>query len=90
MLQIQTKLTSQGQVSVPAAVRNLLGVTPGASLEWTHENGRVTVKRAARNTTAQIHAVLFPDAMPGIEPAKTHSELKQGIRQHMLRQHAGR
>lgn len=87
MLQIQTKLTSQGQVSVPAAIRHLLALTPGSSLVWTQEEGRVTVQRAVRHTTSDVHRALFADEEPGNEP-KTLAELKQGIRQRMKIRHA--
>lgn len=88
MLQIQTKLTSQGQVSVPAAIRNLLNLTPGSVLVWKEEAGRVSVERSVRHSTAEVHQALFGEeaAMPA--PAKTPAELKQGIRQLMKRRHA--
>ena len=90
MLQHQTKLTSQGQVSVPAAIRQLLSLTPGSVLVWTEEDGHVRVERAKRNTTADIHQALFADEITGNAGPKTLAELKQGIRQHMQRRHAGR
>jgi AbrB family looped-hinge helix DNA binding protein len=89
MLQAQSKLTSQGQVSVPAAIRQLLNLTPGAVLEWSEEGGRVTVSRAVRHSTAEVHAALFGDAAQPAVNAKTLTELKQGIRQHMKQRHAG-
>jgi AbrB family looped-hinge helix DNA binding protein len=91
MLQIQTKLTSQGQVSVPAAVRNLLNLTPGSVLVWKEEGGRISVERAVRHSTAEVHQALFDDAVATAPAAaKTPEELKQGIRQLMKRRHAGR
>jgi AbrB family looped-hinge helix DNA binding protein len=90
MLQAQSKLTSQGQVSVPAAIRQLLNLTPGAVLEWSEEGGRITVSRAVRHSTAEVHTALFGDAAPTDANAKTLVELKQGIRQHMKQRHAGR
>jgi len=90
MLQIQTKLTSQGQVSVPAAVRNFLHLTPGSMLVWTEQAGRISVERSVRHSTAQVHQALFGNDSDIPDPAKTTSELKQGIRQLMQRRHAGR
>jgi antitoxin PrlF len=87
MLKIQTKLTSQGQVSVPAAIRHMLGLTPGSAVEWLQDGGNIIVKRAVRSTSSDVHAALFgDDDLP--EPAKTLAELKQGITQHMRRRHA--
>ena len=34
MESIESKLTSQGQVSIPARIRRKLGLTPGATVEW--------------------------------------------------------
>jgi len=90
MLHIPTKLTSQGQVSVPAAVRKFLNLTQGSVLVWTEEAGRITVERAVRHSTAEVHEALFAGNPPAGVPVKTLAELKQGIRQHMQRKHAGR
>ena len=90
MLHIPTKLTTQGQVSVPAAVRKFLNLTQGSVLVWTEEAGRITVERAVRHSTAEVHEALFAGNPPARAPGKTLSELKQGIRQHMQRKHAGR
>lgn len=90
MLHIPTKLTTQGQVSVPAAVRKFLNLTQGSVLVWTEEEGRITVQRAVRHSTAEVHEALFADHPPAGMPVKTLSELKQGIRQYMQRKHAGR
>jgi len=90
MLHIPTKLTAQGQVSVPAAVRKFLNLTQGSVLVWIEEEGRITVERAVRHSTAEVHEALFADNPQAGVPAKTLSELKQGIRQHMQRRYAGR
>jgi bifunctional DNA-binding transcriptional regulator/antitoxin component of YhaV-PrlF toxin-antitoxin module len=84
----QSKLTSQGQVSVPAPVRNFLHLIPGSVLVWTQEGERIVVGRAKRHSTEEVHQALFSDAPPGAERAKTLVELKQGIRQRMQKRHA--
>jgi len=89
MQKAQSKITSQGQVSVPAAVRNFLQLTPGSVLVWRQEGDRVVVERATRHSTAEVHHALFGDTPPSGLPAKTMGELKQGIRQRMQRRHAG-
>ena len=88
MLQIQTKLTSQGQVSVPAAVRHFLNLTPGSVLLWTQQDGRIMVERAVRHSTIEVHQALFADDAPVKTPTKTLLDLKLGIRQQMQRRHA--
>jgi antitoxin PrlF len=89
-----TKLTSQGQVSVPAAVRNFLHLMPGSLLVWSQDGDRIVVERATRHSAAEVHQALFADqassAKSTTAPAKTLAELKQGVRLHMQRRHAGR
>ena len=85
-----TKLTSQGQVSVPAAVRQFLHLMPGSLLVWSQDGDRIVVERATRHSTAEVHQALFADRASATAPAKTLVELKQGVRLHMQRRHAGR
>jgi AbrB family looped-hinge helix DNA binding protein len=54
-----SKLTSQGQISVPAAVRRKLGIGPGSILEWDEEEGKVVVRRLGRYTFEDIHKAVF-------------------------------
>jgi len=79
-----SKLTSQGQVSVPLQVRRRLGLSPGSVLEWVDENGQVKVRRAATHTSEDIHRALFAKQPRN----KTLADLKQGIRSHMRTRHA--
>ena len=80
-----SKLTAQGQISVPAQVRKKLGVGPGAVLEWDERNNEVVVRRAGRYSSEEIHAALFPAGTP---PARTVEQLKEGIRELMRKRHA--
>ena len=89
MQKVQTKLTSQGQVSVPAAVRSFLNLMPGSVLVWSQEGGRIVVERATRHSTSDVHRALFEGASPA-SSAKTLTKLKQGIRQRTQRRHADR
>jgi antitoxin PrlF len=83
---VQSKLTSQGQVSVPAAVRRALGVRPGSLIEWDLQGKQIVVKRAARATTDEVHQALFAHDEP--TQKTTLEELKAGIRKHMQKRHA--
>ena len=90
MQKMQTKLTSQGQVSVPAPVRNFLHLIPGSVLVWTQDGDRIVVERAKRHNTKEVHQVLFSEGPPGTGSARTLDQLKQGIREQIRRRHAGR
>ena len=81
----RSKITAQGQISVPAAVRQKLGVGPGSVLEWEEEGGNVVVRRSGQYTFADIRKALFPEGPP---PRKTIEEMDEGIRQHIRKQRA--
>jgi antitoxin PrlF len=79
-----SKLTLQGQISVPAQIRRKLGVGPGSVLEWDDADGNIVVRRSSRYSSEAIHRALFP-----VTPKpRTLAELKEGIRREMKRRHA--
>ncbi len=78
----QSRITAQGQVSVPAEVRRRLGLVPGSTIEWDEDGTAVVVRRAGRHTSEALHHVLFPDASP---PPRSLLELKEGIRERVRR-----
>ena len=82
----QSRLTAQGQISVPAAVRRKLGVGPGSTLEWHEEGERIVVRRVGRFTSADLHEALISS------PPKRRSlkELKAGLRSYVKGRHARR
>jgi len=80
----QSKLTAQGQISVPAEIRRRLGVGPGSVLEWDEEGEKIVVRRVGRYTSEDVHKAVFA------RPPKRRSlaELKNGIRKHVKSRHA--
>lgn len=81
-----SKITAQGQVSVPARVRQRLGLGPGSVIEWDEDGDQVVVRRAGRYSSEDIHRALFPTT-----PARrTAAQMKDGIRRHVRKRHAGR
>ena len=81
-----SKLTAQGQISVPATVRRKLGVGPGSVLEWDDDGERVVVRRAARYSSEEVHRALFPTP----PKPRTLADLKDGVRRHIKRRRARR
>jgi AbrB family looped-hinge helix DNA binding protein len=82
----KSKLTAQGQISVPAEVRQRLGVGPGSVLEWDEQDDQVVVRRAGRYTSEEVHRALFPEGVPtGRVP-----DVKEAIRRHIRKKYAGR
>lgn len=79
-----SKLTAQGQISVPAEVRRILGVGPGSVLEWEEEGDRIIVRRAGRFSSEDIHRALFHQR----PERRTLEEMKESIRRHARAKHA--
>ncbi len=83
----KSKVTAQGQISVPVAVRKKLGIGPGSVLQWYEDDGRMVVRRAGKYTFQDIHKILFPAGPPAY---RTDADLKEGIAQHMREKYARR
>jgi len=82
----QSRITAQGQISVPAEIRRRLALVPGSVLEWGAEQDHITVRRAGSHSFDDLHHTLFPQ-----EPvARSLEDLKDGIRQHVRARHACR
>lgn len=82
----QSKLTAQGQISVPAAVRRKLGIGPGSTLEWEEDGDRIVVRRVGRFTSTDLHEALFSSP----PRPRTLRELKAGLKAHAKGRHARR
>jgi AbrB family looped-hinge helix DNA binding protein len=79
-----SKMTSQGQISVPAEVRKRLGVGPGSTLLWDEDGDRIVVRRAGVVSSEDIHRALFAER----PKPKSLKQLKEGIRDCARKRHA--
>jgi AbrB family looped-hinge helix DNA binding protein len=79
-----SKLTAQGQTSVPARVRRKLCVRPGSILEWDERDNEVVVRRVGQYTSVEVHKALFPGGKPKKKPS---ASVKEGIRKHIRQKH---
>ena len=80
-----SKLTAQGQISVPAEVRRRLGLAPGSVLEWDEQGDHVVVRRAGRYSSEEVCSALFPGTKV---QKRTLAELKAGVRAAVRKRHA--
>jgi antitoxin PrlF len=81
----RSKLTSQGQISVPAEVRRKLGLVPGSVIEWIEADGKVVVRPAGAFTSEDIHRAIFPKGAPRkVAP----DEMKASIGKLIRKRHA--
>lgn len=82
----QSKVTAQGQISVPAEIRRKLGIGPGSVLEWHEEGEHVVVRKAGRFSSEDIHRAIFA------APPRPHKlgELREAVRKHLKEKYARR
>lgn len=81
-----SRITTQGQVSIPAEVRRRLGVAAGSVLEWDPQGAAYLVRRLTRHSSEDLHQLAFDKT-----PARRElAQFKAGIRALMKRKHARR
>jgi AbrB family looped-hinge helix DNA binding protein len=83
----RSKLTRQGQISIPAEVRRKLGIGPGSVIEWDEQSGQIIVRRSGQYVLADTRAALGLDQPPA---RRSLEALREGIRQRMRARHARR
>jgi AbrB family looped-hinge helix DNA binding protein len=80
-----SKVTAQGQISVPVDVRRKLGIGPGSVLEWKEDGDNIVVSRASRFSSEDIHRAVFGDRTPA---ARSLKELREGIGRYVRERYA--
>ena len=80
-----SKVTAQGQISVPVDVRRKLGIGPGSVLEWEEDGDKMVVRRAGRFSSEDIHRALFGARTP---EKRSAGELREGIRRYARKRYA--
>jgi antitoxin PrlF len=82
----QSKVTAQGQISLPAEIRKRLGIVPGSMIEWEEEGNKIVVRRAGKYTSEDIRRVLFPNGPPKRVSIKQMKDgIGRGIPEHYAR-----
>ena len=76
----QSKVTAQGQISVPAELRRKLGIGPGSVLEWEEDGDAVIVRKAGRYSSEDIHRAIFPKGTP---TPKKLEDFDKGVPRYM-------
>ena len=83
----RSRITAQGQISVPAEVRRKLGVGPGSVLEWEQEGEKIVVRPAGGSTFEDIHRRLFGKRKP--KPISV-DQMDEAIADYIREKHARR
>lgn len=86
MKPVESKITSQGQISVPARIRRKLGLAPGSRIVWCERGEEVIVRRAAKYSSLDIHEAVFGT----VPDRRSIEDMDEGIRSRTRRTHARR
>ena len=86
MIIAKSKITAQGQISVPSEIRKKLGLAPGSVVEWEEDGDNIVVKRSVKYSSEDIHNALFAKK----PRPKTLAELKEAVAEDVRRRHAKR
>lgn len=82
----QSKITAQGQVSIPVRVMRQFGLAPGEVINWDTLEGRLVIEKAGLYSLADVQSALkLPKGLH-----KTEAEIREGIKARMRAKHAGR
>ncbi len=89
MEKLRSRITAQGQISIPARIRKRLGLGPGSVIEWEEDRNEdsVTVKKAAEYTLDDLHTNIFPNGPPKPIDLK---DMDLAIESYIRKKHARR
>lgn len=82
---IESKITAQGQISIPAEIRRKLGLKPGSTIEWHEEDGVVTVRRAAKYSSEDIYNTVFASGTKTASIADMDDAIRKRIKKKYAR-----
>ena len=72
----QSRITAQGQVSIPVSVMRQFGLAPGEVINWEAQGGHLVIEKAGQYSLADVQSALkLPQG-----PPKTDEEIRAGIK----------
>ena len=81
----QSKITAQGQVSIPVSVMRQFGLAPGEVISWEAREGQLVIEKASLYSLVDVQsAVQLPKGLH-----KSEDEIREGIKVRMRTKHAG-
>lgn len=82
----QSKITAQGQVSIPVSVMRQFGLAPGEIINWMTLEGHLIIEKAGQYLLADVQEVIkLPKGL-----CKSDGEIREGIKARIRTKHAGR
>lgn len=82
----RSRITGQGQVSIPVAVMRRFGLAPGEVINWEDLDGRLVIQKAGQFSLEDVQKALrIPQGTH-----KSDREIREGIKARMRAKHAVR
>jgi len=81
---VQSRVTAQGRISVPAEILRKLGIGSGSVLEWAEHEDGMLVRRVGRFSSEDVHNALFAKK----ERKRPTADAKDAIRKYIRKRHA--
>jgi bifunctional DNA-binding transcriptional regulator/antitoxin component of YhaV-PrlF toxin-antitoxin module len=82
----KSRITAQGQVSIPVSVMRQFGLAPGEVITWGTLEGHLVIEKAGLYSLADVQSALkLPKGLH-----KTDEELRAGIKARTRAKHAVR
>lgn len=84
MVIARSRVTTQGQISIPADIRRKLGLAGGSVIEWNEDENGIFVCRVGQHSFESIHQKIFK-----VQPkTKSLDEINSGIKKNMRDRYA--
>jgi len=82
----QSRITAQGQVTIPVSVMRQFGLAPGELISWDSIDGHLTVAKAGQYSIEDVRTALnLPKALH-----KTDADIREGLKAMAKAKYAGR
>ena len=82
----KSRITAQGQVTIPVAIMRLFGLAPGEVIEWNEQEGNLVVQKAGQFSLEDVQKALRLPS--GIH--KTDDQIREGLKARVKAKHAVR
>ena len=81
----RSKVSAEGQVTIPEDVSKKLGIGPGSEINWEEEDGKIVIRSVVNYSFADIHRIVFGGRK---FKRQTVAQMDEGIRKYLRKKHA--
>lgn len=73
-----TRVSEKGQTTIPKEIRDRLGIEPGDQVQWSEDDGEVTVEKETPEST---HGILLADDVTEEERSEVAEEMDEYVKE---------